>query len=337
MKKTLLSAVLLLSLNAFAQAPIEAFYSASLIPEDDNITHYVLVSSAAPLNHDTNGNGVNFAWNFDNLDAVTTTATSVMAPTPGDLTNYPGTTMVVETITEGGNPTHYYLSDIGQGTNIIGAQTSQLTLKYTTGGLIGNFPMNFGEQFMGGVTGTFEGNGIEGTFSGTALSSADAYGTLTVNHGFTGPKEVTRLMIQQNLTLSYMGVEVGTVNQTIYSYYNTDLVAGPVMRDITTHIVVALAGIDQTQNSIEVYDQATNGLSDRNALAKVVVAPNPAQDVLHIAGDVTIEKTVITDALGRTVLRSEGNDVNVSHLPSGIYHVAVTAEGKNTTLKMVKQ
>lgn len=337
MKKTLLSAVLLLSLNAFAQAPIQAFYNASLIPEDDNITHYVLVNPSAPLNHDTNGNGVNFAWNFDNLNVVTTTATSVMAPTTGDLANYPGTTMVVETITEGGNPTHYYLSDMGQGTNITGAQTSQLTLKYTTGGLIGNFPMNFGEQFMGGVTGTFVGNGIEGTFSGTALSSADAYGTLTVNQGFTGPKEVTRLMIQQNLTLKYMGVDVGTVNQTIYSYYSADLVAGPVMRDITTHVVIAVAGIDQTQNSVEVYDQATNGINSYNPLANVVLAPNPVNDMLHISGNTDIEKITITDATGRAVIQSQGNDVAVSQLPAGIYHVAVTAEGKNTTLKMVKQ
>ncbi|MGQ2983441.1 T9SS type A sorting domain-containing protein [Flavobacterium sp.] len=337
MKKTLLSAVLLLSLNAFAQAPIQAFYSASVIPEDDNTTHYLLVNPSAPLDHDTNGNGNNFVWNFNNLNVVTTTATSVMAPTAGDLANYPGTTMVVETITQGGNPTHYYLSDIGQGTNIKGAQTSQLILKYTTGGLIGNFPMNFGEQMMGGVTGTFQGNGIEGTFTGTSLTNVDAFGTLTVNQGFAGPKEVTRLTIQQFLTLYYMGVEVGTVNQTIYSYYSADLVAGPVMRDITTHTVVAVAGIDQTQNSVEVYDQATNGANDHISLAKTFIAPNPVQDIMHIEGAAEVGSVTITDVMGRTVVRGQGNDVAVSQLPAGIYHVAVVAEGRSSTLKMVKQ
>ncbi len=335
MKKTLLSAALLLSLSAFAQAPIQAFYSASVIPEEDNITHYVLVSPSAPL--DQSATGANMVWNFDNLTAVTTSATSVMAPTATDLSNYPGTTMVVETITEGGNPTRYYLSDTEQGTNIKGAQTSQITLTYTAGGLIGNFPMSPNEQVWGSVSGTFEGNGIEGTFTGNAGSSADAYGTLTVNQGFSDTKNVTRLRTNQFLTLKYLGIEVGTLDQTIYSYYSADLMAGPVMRSITTHIVVTPAGIDQTQNTIEVYDQATNGVNGYHAPAAFVIAPNPVKDVLHFAGNAQTGTVTITDAMGRIVLQGQGNDVNVSHLPSGIYHVGINSEKGGKTLKMVKQ
>lgn len=338
MKKILLTASLLLSLTALAQTPIQAFYSASLIPEDDNITHYVMVTPASPIDQSDTGNGSAMAWNFNNLSVVTTTATSVVAPTNDDIANFPGTTLVVETNTQGGNPTYYYLADGQQGTNITGAETSQMTLKYTTGGLIGNFPMSLNEQYMGGVTGTFQGNGVEGTFTGTALSTVDAYGTLTVNQGFEGPKNVTRLKIEQNLTLNYMGFPVGTLQQTIYSYYSADLVAGPVLRSITTHIVVTPAGIDETQSTMEIYDQATNGLNDNsNLLAEVVIAPNPVKDVLHIAADFDIEKMTITDALGRTVLQGKGNDVSVSHLPAGIYHVAINSLKGSTSLKMVKQ
>ncbi len=335
MKRTLLSIAFLASFNAFAQEPIQAFYSASLIPEDDNITHYVLVTPSAPL--DQSAMGANMVWNFDNLTVVTHTATSVMAPGNADLANYPGTTMVVETITEGGNTSQYYLSDTGQGTNITGAQTSQMMLKYTQGGLIGNFPMSANEQVWGGVTGTFQGNGVEGTFSGNAGSSVDAYGTLTVNQGFTDTKNVTRLRTDQFLTLNYMGFPVGTLDQTIYSYYSADLVAGPVMRTITTHIVVTPANIDETQTTIEVFDQTANGINDYNALAKVVIAPNPAQDILHISGDAEIEKVSVTDAMGRVIKTATGNDVSVSELPAGIYHVMVSTQTGSKALKMVKQ
>lgn len=335
MKKILLSAALLLSLSNFAQTPIQAFYSASLIPEDDNITHYLLVNSSTPI--DQSAMGANMVWNFDNLAVITNTATSVMAPSSTDLANYPGTTMVVETNTEGGNPTYYYLSDTGQGTNIRGAKTSQITLTYTAGGLIGNFPMSANEQVWGSVSGTFEGNGIQGTFSGNAGSSADAYGTLTVNQGFTDTKNVTRLRTDQFLTLKYMGIPVGTLDQTIYSYYSADLVAGPVLRSITTHIVVTSAGIDQTQSTLEVYDQATNGVADHKALAKIVIAPNPVKDVLHFEGNDEIDSVRIIDTAGRVIANGKTNDIQVSQLPAGIYQVLVSSQSGSEVLKMVKQ
>jgi len=335
MKKTLLFASLLLSLNAVAQSPIQSFYSINPIMEEDNITNYVLVTPSSPLEHGDGGQDV--VWNFDNLSVVTTTSTTVLYPNNEALTNYPGTTMVVETITEGGNPTFYYLSDNGQGTNIKGFETSQMSLKYDGGGLVGYFPMSANEQVSGSVSGTYNANGLEGTFIGNAGSTANAYGTLTVNQGFSGTKNVTRLTTYQYLTLRYMGADIGTLQQTIYGYYSADLIVGPVMRSITTQMVIPSAGINQTQTTIEIYDEATNGVNSHNAFAKIIIAPNPVQDVLHIAGDAQIDEITITDTMGRVALKSKGTDVDVSHLAKGIYMVTASSQIGIKTLKMVKQ
>lgn len=335
MKKLLLSFAFLASLNAFAQDPVYAFYTnAPILPEvGPDINHYVLVTSASGPNQ--TASGANIAWNFNDLVAITQTATTTVLAGPDDVANFPGTTSVVETTTEGGNPSYYYLAG-GEGTYLTGIETSQMTIAYDSPALIGYFPMDYGDSTMGNVTGTFQGQGVEGTFAGTTTTSVDAYGTLTVNEGFEGTKNVTRLKTQQNLTLSYLGFPVGTLDQTTYSYYDANLWSGPVFRSISTHIVVTGLGIDQTQSTLESYLQTTNSRGEFN-IAKAAIAPNPVQDLLHISGTSEIGYVTITDAMGRTVLQSQGNDIAVSHLPAGIYHVAVSAEGKSTTLKMVKQ
>ncbi|AWH84895.1 hypothetical protein HYN59_07050 [Flavobacterium album] len=335
MKKLLLFIAFLMSLNAFAQTPIQAFYTASLIPEDSNITSYDLVTSASGPNQ--SATGANVVWNFNDLTQVTTTATTVLAASANDIANYPGTTMAVETTTQGGNPSYYYLGTSGSATSLTGADTSQMTIKYTNPALIGNFPMNYGDSTSDTVAGTFTGSGFSGTFTGTTSTSVDAYGTLTVNVGFSGPKNVTRLKTLQNLSLVYMGVPVGTLTQTTYSYYSSDFMLGPVFRSINSHIVVAALSIDQTQNTLEVYDQMANGVEDFNNRQKVVIAPNPVKDVLHIEGDAAIESVKIIDTTGRIIAEGKSNDIPVNQFPAGIYQVLVKGQSGSKSLKMVKQ
>ncbi|WP_294820078.1 T9SS type A sorting domain-containing protein [uncultured Flavobacterium sp.] len=333
MKKLLLSVSVLFSIGAFAQGPIMSFYNSTGPLGEVETNQYVLVTSAS--GPDQAAAGANVAWNFNDLAEITQTSTTTVPATANDIAGFPGSTWVVKTTTQGGNPSNYYIAQ-GEGTYLTGLETSQLTIKYNDFALVGYFPMEYQATASSNVSGTFEGQGVEGTFTGTTSSVVDAYGVLTVNEGFEGPKNVTRLKTIQSLTLNYMGFPVGTIDQTTYSYYGSDLITGPVFRSISTHIVVTGLGIDQTQNTLESYFQTTN--SNREfALTNAAIAPNPVQDVLHIAGNVAIEKITIIDALGRTVVQATGNDVPVGHLPAGIYHVAVASGTAGTTLKMIRQ
>ena len=333
MKKTLLSLSVLFSFVAFAQEPIMTFYNSTGFFGEVQTNEYVLVTSASGLNQSEAG--ANMVWNFNDLSEITRTFTTMVTATTNDIANFPGSSWVVQTTTEGGNPSNYFLA-LGEGTYLTGLETSQMTIKYNDFALVGYFPMNYQATASSNVSGTFEGQGVTGTFTGTTSSVADAYGTLTVNEGFQGTMNVTRLKTQQNLALFYLGFQVGTLDQTTYSYYSADLITGPVFRSVTTHIVVSGIGLDQTQSTIESYLQTTNSRGDFN-MAQTALAPNPVQDVLHISGIAEIGNVTITDAMGRTVLQSQGNDIAISHLPAGVNHVALTTEGKNTALKMVKQ
>ena len=73
-----------------------------------------------------------------------------------------------------------------------------------------------------------------------------------------------------------------------------------------------------------------------NANARAAIAPNPVKDMLHIAGNDGIESVTIIDAAGRAILNAKGNDVQVSHLPAGVYQVMIGSQSGSKSLKMVK-
>jgi hypothetical protein len=310
-----------------------------MIPENNNLAGYQLVTS--PSGPDQSATGANVAWNFNDLVAVTETVTEVMLASSEEIASYPGSTLTVKTTTNGGGTTYYFLAvdDIG-GTSLTGAETSSVTLNYTTNnGFIGTFPLSYGYTNTDVVAGTFEASGVAGTFSGTATSTVDAYGTLTVNEGSANNTPVTRLKTVQQLNLTYMGIPVGTLNQTVYSYYNNNLQPlGPVFRSITNHIVVPLNNIDETQTTLESYDASLLGMPAAQLPNSIAIAPNPVGSILHLAGDAEITNITITDTAGRVVLQANAaNDVPVSHLSTGIYYVSATANNTVKTLKMVKE
>lgn len=81
---------------------------------------------------------------------------------------------------------------------------------------------------------------------------------------------------------------------------------------------------------------ATENIMETEMSNKIVVFPNPANDVLHIKFSTKIEpiSLIIKDSQGRAVTEktilqhTEQESINVSHLASGIYFLAIkTKEG----------
>lgn len=75
-----------------------------------------------------------------------------------------------------------------------------------------------------------------------------------------------------------------------------------------------------------------------DAIRDIVLYPNPSADVLHIQMDGPVEQVVLYDANGR-VRKETGSEtrLNVSGLPAGVYTVVITRNGKNHSLRFLKE
>jgi hypothetical protein len=338
MKLKLLLSALFISGVTFAQEAIPAFYDLN-IPGSTEGDGYILVN--APANFDESTSGANAVWNFNDLENGILSSTVVVAPSDADVATYPGTTMLVET-TAGESITKYFFAGGGSAdTSLTGFETSGMSLNYSTNNAsIGSFPLSYGYANTDDVAGTFTGMGFSGTFTGTGTTTFDGYGSLIADIIFTGDDgvEVRRLKTEQNLSLMYMGAPVGTLTQTIYSYYNWSLTNGPIFRSIKTTLNVPILSVNQTTHTLEGYLETVLNSGPVAVIYKTVIAPNPVTDVLHFAGDSTITRITITDASGRIVLQPKaGNDIPVNHLSAGVYYVAVQSGNLTEVKKMIKR
>ncbi len=84
----------------------------------------------------------------------------------------------------------------------------------------------------------------------------------------------------------------------------------------------------------------TMGVSDFESL-KVVVYPNPANDILNIQAEVSISSVTVLNLLGQTLLTSKGNSKNeqidISGLSAGNYFVKVFVGDESSVLRIVKR
>lgn len=85
---------------------------------------------------------------------------------------------------------------------------------------------------------------------------------------------------------------------------------------------------------------ATNINDKTNRLDNVRIYPNPAQNVLHIEGVASKSQISILDINGRVLIQTAldtKNNVDISHLSTGIYVIKVSHEDKETSLKFLRQ
>lgn len=66
------------------------------------------------------------------------------------------------------------------------------------------------------------------------------------------------------------------------------------------------------------------------------IYPNPISDILNIESKESIDVIKVINVLGKDVLSSKENSMDVSHLPSGLYFVKISAGNKSATIKIIK-
>ena len=332
MKTKLLLLFFFTSLISFAQNPISTFYGA-------NQSSFSLVTTANPINH--GAAGANQTWNFDQLIALGTSIHTNVAPTTGEVSSYPGTSTVIvsnSTVNSTVTTSKLFTKFPSNVFSITGLISSGLTANFNTNNAtLGAFPMNYGFSNNDNVAGNYVYTTYSGTFSGTLATTVDAYGTLTLNDFGTGSYSgtVTRLKTVLNISLNYGIIpNVGTITQTSYSYYDVTIASNnPIFRSTTTTSVVSLAGINQTDISLEKFESTVLGNSNRE-LASVWVK-NPVENTIEINAPETIDSAniSITDVLGKTIYQMKNQSIQ------GTFEIPLSNirnENGNVTKKIIK-
>jgi hypothetical protein len=341
MKTKLLSLFLLISLVNIAQNPIPSFYGA------DN-SSFALVTTANPLDH--SATGANQTWNFNQLLSLGNAVHNYATPTATELTTYPGTTTVIVTTSTTGATTStgkLFTKNLANQISITGLNSTGLEANFNTNNAtLGTFPMNYGYTNNDtNVAGSFTYTTYSGTFTGTLVTTVDAYGTLSLNDtgfgAFSGA--VTRLKTVLNLSLNYgFFTNIGTVTQTSYSYYDTnDTTNNPIFRSVTTAAVVALLSINQSDTTLERFNTVLLNVADNN-LASLWIK-NPIANSIEINTSQNIENATITvtDILGKTIYKTVNETINGTFeipvsLTKGMYLVTIGNDKEKITKKVIK-
>lgn len=100
--------------------------------------------------------------------------------------------------------------------------------------------------------------------------------------------------------------------------------------DLLNHVRIYNTTVDM--GCYEYGSSSTASISDRN-LVSFVIYPNPANDVLHIKTIKDFEKAEVYDLLGKKVLESNNEIINISNLHNGVYLIKVMDNSFNTSVK----
>ncbi|GGD25307.1 T9SS type A sorting domain-containing protein [Hyunsoonleella pacifica] len=302
------------------------------------LTDFTIVNPSSGI--DQLPSGMDAMWTFDNLNATGTNIDSYAAPNGSQSTTFPGTTTILTVTTQDGTPTtnDLLLRVDGTGTYITGIIQEDLTLNYnTTNAFIGVFPLSFGTNNSGNVSGTFSYQGNSGTFTGTFTATIDAYGILTIPGDYS--ETVTRLSITQNLSFSIPPLfnNIGTLSQTSYYYYgntsdNIDF------RYNNISLVSGFLGINVTNETYErnTVETLSNSTINANTFS---FYPNPVKDVITINLDSTlwqnIDSASIFNVEGRKITKKTNdlNSISVQGLEKGIYFLALKSKSGTITSK----
>ena len=322
----------------------------------------VIGDSYGSLNVDTNltplpmnVSGASVTWSITGLtitDSVIISNTFSSTASFSNSANYPGTNMVQydsTTIT-------YYKSSTNL-LELLGVDAGQFDLNYNAGNAtIASYPMAFGftntDNTVGGsMNATTPFGPAAGTFTGVVTTQLDGTGTLDINSTsvFANSVRLTTLQtINFDLT-TFLGPMSGTIDQTIYNFYNSSS-KFPLFTASYSHIQVPAAGIDQMQALVSVLPSVLIGIKENKHDEVIFKAyPNPANhevQLYFVLAQTESYSVEILNNLGqivKTVLLSDlqpgmyNESINTTDLSAGIYTIKVSGKNTHGTQKLVIQ
>mgnify|MGYP003577059849 CR=1 FL=1 len=282
------------------------------------------------VDNSATGNGVTFS--NGSLTQGATSTTNYSAPTPSEVSTYPGTTIKMVN----GTTTILYKATASK-LEITGFITPDATLNFSTNnGTFISYPAAFGYTETDNAQGTFTSSAASGNFNGTINISADAAGTLIV-----GPKtynNVLRIKSIQNFNLTVSGFPVGTVTNTTYAYYDSTH-KFPLLSTTTANINAV--GMNQTTQGAQALNEVFLGVSDVVKKSNFKIYPNPAQDFIQFKGETSgFSKANIYSLDGKLVKTTDmkSGKIQISELPPAAYFIEVSGkESQPESIKFIKK
>lgn len=180
---------------------------------------------------------------------------------------------------------------------------------------------------------TLNVSSIDTTLAGYGLAGGKPF---NANFSFTTPVTVPNDFVVMIYLPTTAGDSIAITSNTAGNFANAgthtfDLYSDNTFSDFATswggNVNVAMA----------IYPVVNMTASIQENVIEASVYPNPANDVLNIKIDGTIESVVVTTLDGKVVASTTSNAVNVNELASGMYiYTVTTTEGKIATGNFAK-
>lgn len=291
--------------------------------------------------------GQNVTWNVTGITESGVLSTVNCIDPSGDANsgNYPGTTMVqVET-----NTTSYYKSSTNK-FELLGLDGGQFVLNYNTdAATVAQYPITYGYVNNDLGAGAITASTLSGTFNSTISTTADGTGTLSLEG--VNLNNCIRLKTIQHIDFVMGGGFVtGTMDQTIYNYYNNSS-KFPLFQVVYVVVNVPTFGINnQHQDQVSMLSSIALGLHDQNNQNAIFKAyPNPADKNVNLHFVLTQNDSYIieiTNTLGqvvKTIIMDNlqpgmyNENIDLTGLNAGVYSINVNGKTAKGTEKLIIQ
>lgn len=338
MKRMIL--LLFVSLPAFAQTTITILNGGTTNGWEDGVnTRFYEDYSSLPSNGEELS-GANISVAFTNIEEAGSPVTyDNSAPSATEVATFPNSTMVNFDLVFNGTE---YISPNKTYFDIYNAMTGRVTPDYTiyySNAASFGLPLTYGESSSDTVGGTYYYDGYSGTFSGTMVTSVDAYGTISfAGTGlFTETAAFTRLKSVETLQLSYPGFGViGTYMQTSYRYYRESDV-WPYYKSVRTQINIPIMSINTDTTRKEKAPFYLLSVNDNDRASSILITPNPVVTKAVVLGAEGLLSVTVTDVNGKIVYSGRTNDVDLSTLQGGTYVVRIETARGTFVRKIIKK
>lgn len=289
---------------------------------------------------DSSATGLNATFDNSALTDGALITAQVSAPSPGELTAFPGTTVKFE---DGNGNDVFYKSTAPQ-LEITGADVGGAVLNFSADNAVFlKFPTAFGDTYTDTARGSFSTGTVSCLFKGNITTTADASGTLIL--GLQNFGNILRVKTVQNYNL-YQSTDtnylfaVGTLVSTFYTYYNNTN-RYPIFTSTTSTISVPLLGINQTTSVAVAQNITTLGTNQNAAKKSIRVYPNPVSENLFFDGDLTgyeFVKVYTPDGKLVSSMMLDSGTVNMNHLPAGNYILNLSGtQQKTQNIQFIKK
>jgi hypothetical protein len=157
-----------------------------------------------------------------------------------------------------------------------------------------------------------------------------------------GPKEVNQFNVITGHPFSNYFSQNFVFNETIKPHETKEVIVNtetytPMLTGLILNYY--LLGADCKVDSDYSNNSASLSFSvstDDTKYDDILIAPSPAKDIITIKTDHTYKKFIILNTLGKHLIHSSSNEVDISHLPPGLYYVVCIGNDRMVTKPFLK-